>query len=173
MTDPWTPHLFSQLSITPFSWKAALATTVSEYASRQLPSSDVHGRGPIFLGIGYCSSILKTDETRYLRYVLIRSCPGPQSFLKQSTVASKECMGKTFPTFIPLKDYVIYDSIPILRHDLCQSTQAIRADTFHGLWVKCSKKPTKENLTKERNPPEAWLEREAHGDLFCWVSLLS
>lgn len=74
-------------------------------------------------------------------------------------------MGKTFSTFIHLKDYVICDNIPILRHDLCQSTQAIKADTFHGLWVKRSKKPTKENFTKERNPPEAWLVR---GDLSCW-----
>lgn len=47
--------------------------------------------------------------------------------------------------------YVICDSIPILRHDLCQSTQAIRADTFHGLLVKSST-DQKENPQRKTLP---------------------
>lgn len=42
---PSDPLIHPQLSVTPFSWKAAQATTVSEYSSRQLPLYDVCGVG--------------------------------------------------------------------------------------------------------------------------------
>lgn len=136
------------------------------------PAGNYHCMMSVGLGGGgKAAASWKPIKPGYLRNVLIRLCPGPQSFPWQSTIASKECTGKTFSTSIPLKNYIICDSVPILRHDLCQSTQAIKADTFHGLWVKCSKKPTKENFTRERNPPEAWLE--VHSDLSRWDPPLS